>query len=75
MKLSPISFRLTSAKAIFLSLLTICACFSTPEKKTESAQELIKEGFEINKKVLIPKLDGSADEIVDSFHEYNQKPF
>lgn len=31
----------------------------------EISQALIKEGFEINKKVLIPKLDGSADEIVD----------
>ena len=32
----------------------------------EISQALIKEGFEINKKVLIPKLDGSADEIVDA---------
>ena len=32
----------------------------------EIAQELTKEGFEINKKVLIPKLDGSVDEIIDA---------
>ena len=32
----------------------------------EISQALTKEGFEINKEVLIPKLDGSADEIVDA---------
>ena len=32
----------------------------------EISRALIKEGFEINKKVSIPKLDGSADEIVDA---------
>ncbi len=33
----------------------------------EIAQELIEEGFEINKKVLLPEVSGSADEIIDAF--------
>ena len=39
------NFRLTGATGVILSIWTICACLSTPEKKTRSAQELIKEGI------------------------------
>ena len=45
MDLSRMNFRLTRTTGIILSVWTICACLSTPEKKPESAQELVKEGI------------------------------
>ena len=46
MKFPQINLHVISTTSIILSVCMIGACFSTPEKKTESAQELIKEGIE-----------------------------
>jgi len=73
MKLSPISFRLTSAKAIFLSLLTICACFSTPEKKTESAQELIKEGIKEIKLSSSTQARAAFQQVLEDFPDSKER--
>ena len=45
MPLSRINFRPIYSISVILSICTICACLSTPEKKNRSAQELIKKGI------------------------------
>ncbi|SVB80028.1 uncharacterized protein METZ01_LOCUS232882, partial [marine metagenome] len=39
------NFRLIGITGVTLSILTVCACLSTSEKKPASAQELINEGI------------------------------
>ena len=45
MKLRQMNFRLIGVTGIVLSALTMYACSSTPEKKPESAQELLQQGI------------------------------
>ena len=68
-----INTRLVGTLSIILCLPIMCACVSTPEKKSESAQELLKEGIKESKEQSNIRAKAVFQQILEDYPDSKQR--